>query len=86
MNSALDNYLSIVKLLALCDVTKIVSCLVLNYKNPHLDVIDRHLQRIEDKLIPDEASSSLELFYPPWVAGIDLPHTRCCGCKYSHLV
>ena len=27
-----------------------------------------------DKTIPDSAEPRLESFYPPWVAGIDLPH------------
>ena len=35
--------------------------------------------RMGDKTIPDEAPPSLESFYPPWVAGIDLPQPRCCG-------
>ena len=51
-----------------------------DYKNPlHLYVIDRYLRRMEDKTIPDEAPPSLESFYPPWVADIDLPQSRCCG-------
>ena len=51
-----------------------------DYKNsPHLDVVDRYLRRMGDKPIPDEAPSSLELFYTPWVAGIDLPQSRYCG-------
>ena len=51
-----------------------------HYKNPlHLDVVDRYLRRMEDKPISDEAPPSLESFYPPWVAGIDLPQSRCCG-------
>ena len=51
-----------------------------DYKNPlHLDVVDRYLRRMGDKTIPDEAPPSLESFYPPWVAGIDLPQSRCCG-------
>ena len=49
-----------------------------DYKNPlHLDVVDRYLRLMGDKSIPDLAS--LESFYPPWVAGIDLPQPRCCG-------
>ena len=57
-----------------------VSCLGWDYKNPlHLDVVDRYLRRMGDKTIPDEAPPSLESFYPPWVAGIDLPQSRCCG-------
>ena len=51
-----------------------------DYKNPlHLDVVDRYLRRMGDKTIPDEAPPSLESFYPPWVACIDLPQSRCCG-------
>ena len=53
---------------------------VKDYKNPlHLDVVDRYLRRMGDKTFPDEAPPSLESFYPPWVAGIDLPQSRCCG-------
>ena len=53
---------------------------VKDYKNPlHLDVVDRCLRRMGDKTIPDEAPPSLESFYPPWVAGIDLPQSRCFG-------
>ena len=52
----------------------------IDYKNPlHLDVVGRYLRRMGDKTIPDEAPPSLESFYPPWVAGIDLPQSRCCG-------
>ena len=51
-----------------------------DYKDPqHLDVVDQYLRRMGDKTIPDEAPRSLESFYPPWVAGIDLPQSRCCG-------
>ena len=51
-----------------------------DYNNPlHLDVVDRYLRRMGDKTIPDEAPPSLESFYPPWVAGIDLLQSRCCG-------
>ena len=53
---------------------------VLDYKNPlHLDVVDRYLRRMGDKTIPDEAPPSLESFFSPWVTGIDLPQSRCCG-------
>ena len=53
---------------------------VKDYKNPlHLDVVDRYLRRMGDETIPDEATPSLESFYPPFVAGIDLPQSRCCG-------
>ena len=55
-------------------------CINKDYKNPlHLDVVDRYPRRMGDKTIPDEAPPSLESFYPPWVAGIDLPQSRCCG-------
>ena len=37
-------------------------------------VVDRYLRLMGDKTILDEAPPSLESFYPPWVAGIDLPH------------
>ena len=57
-----------------------VNCVISDYKNPlHLDVVDRYLRRMGDKTIPDEAPPSLESFYHPWVAGIDLPQSRCCG-------
>ena len=50
------------------------------YKNPlHFDVVDRYLRQMGDKTIPDEAPPSLESFYPPWVAGIELPQSMCCG-------
>ena len=29
---------------------------------------------MDDKTIPDSAEPRLESFYPPFVAGIDLPH------------
>ena len=58
--------------------------LVGDYKNPlHLDVVDRYLRRMGDKTIPDEAPPSLKSFYPPWVAGIDLPQSRWCGFLVS---
>ena len=38
-----------------------------------LSVVDQYLQLMGDKMIPDEAEPHLELFYPPFVAGIDLP-------------
>ena len=37
-----------------------------------LIVVDRYLQPMGDKTIPD-SEPSLELFYPPFIAGIDLP-------------
>ena len=39
-----------------------------------------------DKTIPDEASPSLESFYPPWVAGIDLPQSMCRGYFLSFII
>ena len=44
--------------------------------NEASDVVDRYLRRMGDKTIPDKAPPSLELFYPPFVAGIDLPQSR----------
>ena len=44
-----------------------------------LIVVDRYLRRMGDKTIPDEAPPSLESFYLPWVAGIDLPQSRYGG-------
>ena len=38
-----------------------------------------------NKIIPDEAPPSLESFYRPWVAGIDLPHLMCCGFFVSFI-
>ena len=35
---------------------------------------DRYLRLMGDKPIPDSAEPRLESFYPPFVAGIDLPH------------
>ena len=53
---------------------------VSDYKNPlHVGVADRYMRRMGDKTIPDEAPPSLESFYPPWVTGIDLPQSMCCG-------
>ena len=39
-----------------------------------LIVLDRYLRLMGDKTIPDSAEPRLESFYPPFVAGIDLPH------------
>ena len=39
-----------------------------------LIAVDRYLQLMGDKTIPDSAEPRLESFYPPFVAGIDLPH------------
>ena len=46
----------------------------MDYKNPlNLYAVDRYLRQMGEKTIPDEALSNLGTFYPPWVAGIDLP-------------
>ena len=37
-------------------------------------VVDRYLRLMGGKTIPDSAEPRLESFYPPFVAGIDLPH------------
>ena len=39
-----------------------------------LIAVDRYLRLMGDKTIPDSAEPHLESFYPPFVAGIDLPH------------
>ena len=39
-----------------------------------LIVVDQYLWLTGDEMIPDSAEPRLELFYPPFVAGIDLPH------------
>ena len=39
-----------------------------------LVVVGRYLQLMGNKTIPDSAEPRLESFYPPWIAGIDLPH------------
>ena len=39
-----------------------------------LIVVNRYLWLMGDKTIPDSAEPRLESFYPPFVAGIDLPH------------
>ena len=44
------------------------------HKTPWLCMIDRYLRRMGDKTIPDSAEPHLKSFYPPFVAGIDLPH------------
>ena len=51
-------------------------CLLVNEtKNSQtLIVVDRYLRLMGDKTIPDSAEPRLESFYPPFVAGIDLPH------------
>ena len=35
---------------------------------------DRYLRLMGDKTIPDSAKYRMESLYPPFVAGIDLPH------------
>ena len=66
--------------------TEIFLCLTLKYTficvywwtrqrlHNTLIVVDRYLRRMGDKTIPDSAEPRLESFYPPFVAGIDLPH------------
>ena len=39
-----------------------------------LIAVDRYLRLMGDRTIPDSAEPRLESFYPPFVAGIDLPH------------
>ena len=39
-----------------------------------LIVVDRYMRLTWDKTIPDSAEPRLESFYPPFIAGIDLPH------------
>ena len=44
-------------------------------RNPqHIIVVDRYLRFIAYETIPDSAEPRLESFYPPFVAGIELPH------------
>ena len=40
---------------------------------------------MEDKTIPDSAEPRLESFYPPFVAGIDLPHQGVVDSYYPTL-
>ena len=47
-----------------------------------LIVVDRYLRLMGDKTIPDSAEPRLESFYPPFVAGIDLPH-QCVVDSYN---
>ena len=42
--------------------------------NSTLIVVDRYLRLMGDKTIPDEVPSSVESFYLPFIADIDLPH------------
>ena len=39
-----------------------------------LIAVDRYLRLMGDKTIPDSAEPRLESFYPPFIAGVDLPH------------
>ena len=60
----------------------------------HFEVIDRYLQRMRIKTLPDEAPLSLDSFYFAWVAGITLLQSRCRGfaiqiwkcCSIAHAV
>ena len=38
-----------------------------------------------DKTIPDAAEPRLESFYPPFVAGVDLPHQGVVSSYNQHL-
>ena len=40
----------------------------------NLIVVERYLWLMQDKMIQNLVELRLELFYPPYVAGIDLPH------------
>ena len=40
----------------------------------NLIVVERYLWLMQDKMIQNLVEPRLELFYPPYVAGIDLPH------------
>ena len=44
-----------------------------------LIVVGRYLRLMGNKTIPDSAEPRLESFYPPFVAGIDLPHQFVAG-------
>ena len=51
-----------------------------HYKSPsNFDVADWYLWQMGDKTIPDKAPPSLKSFYPPFVTGINLLQSRCCG-------
>ena len=50
--------------------------------NNTLILVDRCLRLMGDKTIPDSAEPRLESFYPPFVAGIDLPH-HCVVDSYN---
>ena len=47
-------------------------------------VVDRYLRLMEDKMIPDSAEPRLDLFYPPFITGIDLPHQGVVDLCYLH--
>ena len=49
-----------------------------------LIVVDRYLRLMGDKTIPDSAEPRLESFYPPFVAGIDLPHQGVVDSYSQH--
>ena len=49
-----------------------------------LIVVDQYLRLMGDKTIPDSAESRLESFYPPFVAGIDLPHQGVLDSYNQH--
>ena len=51
-----------------------------------LIVVDRYLRLMGDKTIPDSAEPRLESFYPPFVAGIDLPHQGVVDSYNLHCV
>ena len=50
-----------------------------------LIVVDRYLRLMGDKTIPDSAEPRLESFYPPFVAGIDLPHQGVVDSYNLHM-
>ena len=44
----------------------VLHVILVDYKNPlYLNVVDRYLQLMGDKTIPDEAPPALESFHPP---------------------
>ena len=50
-----------------------------------LIAVDRYLRLMGDKTIPDSAEPRLDLFYPPFVAGIDLPHQGVVDSYNLHM-
>ena len=46
----------------------------------------RYLRLMGDRTIPDSAEPRLKSFYPPFVAGIDLPHQGVVDSYNLHLV